>query len=264
MTILVPDAELHDQRHITVILRMLLRRHGVPLATAFLTIASVLVSVLVTVVVTVVTGGGEVGPTGLAIAVTVPLIVAPLFTYQILRLAARLDQAEIQLQVLATTDPLTGALNRRHFVALAEKEFARAKRYNGVFSLIIFDVDDFKHVNDTYGHPAGDQVLIALTNICHAESRTSDVFARYGGEEFVFLLPEAGHEHAVNFGERLRNILSAARIKYSAHEIRLTVSMGIATYRTGVISLDNLLTEADDALYRAKREGKNRVAFQPA
>src|SRR5262249_46325098 len=160
---------------------------------------------------------------------------------------ARLDRAESQLQILATTDPLTEAFNRRHFVALAEKEFARAKRYSGVFSLIIFDVDDFKHINDSYGHQAGDQVLIALTKICHAESRTTDVFARYGGEEFVFLLPQADHEHAVNFGERLRNILSAARIKYSGQEIRLTVSMGIATYRTGVSSMDSLLTEADDA-----------------
>ena len=242
-------------------LRRLIRRLGVPIATLALTFASVLVSIIVTAAVSALVDG-SVGASGIAIAIIVPVLVAPPFTFQILSLVARLDEAESKLQLLAITDPLTQAFNRRHFVRLAEREFARVKRYGGVFSVMIFDIDDFKAINDTYGHTAGDFVLSSLTAVCLHESRSTDIFACYGGEEFVFLLPESGEERAALFAERIRQTLSQNPILYHEKHMSLTISVGVATYRPSVIDFDSLLKEADDELYAAKRDGKNRVGAQ--
>jgi diguanylate cyclase (GGDEF)-like protein len=240
-------------------LRTLIRRMGVPLATTALTVASMVASVIATAIVSLLLGNGLSGD-GLVIALIVPAIVAPLFTYQILNLVARLDATEAKLRILATTDPLTEAFNRRHFEQLAEQEFARVHRYGGVFSVMIFDVDNFKSINDTYGHLAGDHVLSSLTAICQHESRVTDVFARYGGEEFIFLLPASDQPHALAFAERIRQVLAETSIKHSEYDLHLSVSIGVSTYRPGMSSLDSLLTEADAALYQAKRDGKNRIS----
>jgi diguanylate cyclase (GGDEF)-like protein len=167
---------------------------------------------------------------------------------------------EVQLRLLAVSDPLTNIFNRRHFFALAEKEMARASRYDHPMSVVLMDIDHFKRVNDTHGHLVGDQVLVALTKMCAENMRTVDIFARYGGEEFSILLPETGKISAFEVAERLRLKIAANPFEVNGFDIPITVSLGVASTECEVgISLDELLDRADKALYRSKNEGRDRV-----
>jgi diguanylate cyclase (GGDEF)-like protein len=239
-------------------LRTLIKCYGVIPATLALTATALLSSATFTFLIDVIFLG-SIELADLTISIIVPALVAPPFTYQILRLIAQLEAAEEQQRILAITDPLTQAYNRRHFVALSEREFARAKRYGTAFSLIILDIDDFKPINDSYGHAAGDEVLRRLTAICQAACRDSDLFARYGGEEFIFLLPETDKNNTLNFAERLRKLSAQTTVTYNQAAIHFTVSMGVITYQQDATGPDALLIKADEALYQAKHAGKNRV-----
>jgi diguanylate cyclase (GGDEF)-like protein len=171
---------------------------------------------------------------------------------------ARLFEAT---QQMAITDPLTGLYNRRRFMELAQQEFERARRYKRRLSLMMFDIDHFKQVNDSYGHLAGDQVLQSLAALCKQKLREADPIGRYGGEEFVALVIEADRPKAYLVGERLRREVENMRISTPEGEIRITVSVGIASLTKDVPDLQTLISHADQALYLAKQKGRNRVVM---
>jgi len=168
-------------------------------------------------------------------------------------------RAEIELERLARTDPLTGIYNRRYFFELAQKEFARAQRYDFPLSVMMFDIDHFKRINDTHGHFTGDQVLRAVAGIIRESMREVDIFARYGGEEFVMLLPETGITDARKSAERLRAMVENKVIDTDSGEIQITASIGLASLDGKVDLLERLLDFADVAMYGAKQKGRNRV-----
>ena len=245
-----------------VMLRSLLRRFGVARATTILTLASVVLSVMITAASGLVTSGG-VGRDGLLIAILVPSLVAPIFGGLTLRLAYNLNLAEEEVRRISVRDPLTDVFNRRYFFEVASREFARAKRYHEVFSIIIFDLDNFKAVNDTYGHLAGDDALRAICRVCLENIRAVDIFARYGGEEFVLLLPRTDQLRAGESGERLREVIAAAPIAFNGSQFHVTTSLGLCTFEESLPDLDAMLMRADEALFAAKRGGKNNLAVKP-
>lgn len=169
-----------------------------------------------------------------------------------------LAKAYKEIEELSLTDPLTGAGNRRFFMDKMLKEIDRNTRYGHPLSIILFDIDFFKKVNDTYGHSAGDKVLQEFASCCMASLRNSDSFFRIGGEEFVALLINADENNAKLSAERIRVEIEKAEIFYEKQQIKITVSSGVAELRKGE-STENILNKADQALYEAKENGRNKV-----
>jgi len=171
---------------------------------------------------------------------------------------ARRKAAEAELRRQASVDPLTGAHNRRSFERLAEREMKRSMRYQRPLSVLLFDIDHFKRINDRYGHRVGDDVLKGIVATCEATLRGHDILARLGGEEFVVLLPECAVDMAERVAERLRQALAAVELSVPEGRIGMTVSIGVAD--AAARTLDDVLTLADKAMYAAKHAGRNRVA----
>ncbi len=166
----------------------------------------------------------------------------------------------------AVTDDLTGLSNKRRFRDLVTKEAGRAERFGHPLSLLMLDIDDFKQVNDTYGHPQGDEVLRRVARALDSESRWVDEPARYGGEEFAIALPETGPEGAVEVAERVRARIEAEEVPLRSGDgtIRVTASIGTATMPGSASDVETLVAAADAALYEAKKAGKNRVTAASA
>ena len=165
-----------------------------------------------------------------------------------------------QLYDASVTDALTGAHNREHFDTQLRSELSYARRHKVEVSLAFFDVDHFKRVNDTYGHPAGDAVLIALANTIRNMIRNEDVFARYGGEEFALILRGIDSVGAHTVGERLRERVEAMRVPTDGGELRVTVSVGCSSFaELEEKTPEALVSAADKRLYAAKHAGRNRV-----
>lgn len=168
--------------------------------------------------------------------------------------------SEISLELASKTDPMTGVANRRGFMPLLDQEIFRHKRFGHSLALLMMDIDRFKSVNDTYGHPTGDQVICMLANTCVKVSRQTDTVARLGGEEFAVLLPLTDKKLAVLLAERIRTSVEALTLKSeSGVEFRFTVSIGISEYHQDDETSGHLLSRADEALYQAKSQGRNRV-----
>jgi diguanylate cyclase (GGDEF)-like protein len=170
----------------------------------------------------------------------------------------RLATSERQLMLRALTDPLTGVFNRRTFLEMSGKEELRARRRGSPTSVLMMDIDHFKRVNDTYGHPVGDLVIKTLAETATKVLRPTDILARYGGEEFVVTLPETETAAAKLVAERLRVALEKMVVPADGREVRFTISVGVATFMKGV-ALATAMEHADQALYRAKQNGRNRV-----
>jgi len=168
---------------------------------------------------------------------------------------------EEDLRVLATTDALTGAKNRRSFLHTADTELVRASRYAAPVSVLMIDLDHFKKVNDTHGHPAGDEVLRHFTTIVNEHLRATDVLGRIGGEEFAVLLPETDATGANSIAERIRLGLTEMVIPWEGQTIQITASVGIATLGQCKTDIHGLLSCADKALYIAKTQGRNQVVI---
>jgi diguanylate cyclase (GGDEF)-like protein len=166
---------------------------------------------------------------------------------------------QLELQQIAKQDSMTGALTRRGFFAEVEREFLRATRYDRPSALVVIDVDHFRTINDRYGHPAGDAVLISIANACMATMRKSDIFGRIGGEEFGLLLPETDAADACDAAERIRRAIEATIIEVGGASVRATVSLGIAPMPAASEGTATWFAEADIALYEAKSFGRNRV-----
>lgn len=167
-----------------------------------------------------------------------------------------------ELERLAAADSLTGILNRRAFLEMADKECNRSQRYDHALSLLMIDADHFKRINDQFGHDAGDHVLKAFCKIAQSMIRDQDLFARLGGEEFALLLPETDLAKALDVAERLKRKIADSAIVFREHAIILTVSIGVATRHNVNDSLDNMLLRSDAALRKAKENGRNRVEME--
>lgn len=163
-----------------------------------------------------------------------------------------------KLENVAAVDSLTGCYNRRALSTYLEKDVAYARRYGNDLSVIMFDLDDFKKINDTYGHEAGDTVLTEVCAMVGSLVRKSDYMARYGGEEFVLVLHDTTQSNAVQLAEKLRKKIKAYSIGLNSATISVTASFGVACLRSNTDSA-GLLREADEMLYKAKARGKNRV-----
>ncbi len=164
-----------------------------------------------------------------------------------------------QMRLLAVTDDLTGLHNRRGILQFGEHEVERARRFSRPLAAIMFDIDHFKHVNDNYGHAAGNQVLAKLAHLCRDELRDVDLLGRYGGEEFLALLPESNMIGAQYAAERMRRAVADSVHHVGTSTVTITVSFGIAVVSDGDEVLAQLIDRADQALYMAKRSGRNRV-----
>ena len=169
-------------------------------------------------------------------------------------------ESETALELASNTDPMTGVSNRRHFMPLLRQEIIRGYRLHNRVSLLMLDIDHFKKINDTYGHPTGDLVICTLADICRRESREIDVVARLGGEEFAILLPETAMREALGVAERIRAAVENTSVKSLDNvEFRFTVSIGVAEQPSDEKSEEKLIGIADAALYQAKTSGRNRV-----
>lgn len=167
-------------------------------------------------------------------------------------------------QRMARTDDLTGAHNRRHFFDVGERLFGAAHRYAQPLSLILFDIDRFKDINDLHGHEAGDKVLVHVVNVMKAQLRGVDLLARIGGEEFAVLLPQTDAPKAVQAAERLRQALSLRPLELDTVRLCVTVSAGIAALEAKDEALESLLRRADAGLYTAKQSGRDRICVPEA
>lgn len=162
---------------------------------------------------------------------------------------------------LSITDELTGLSNRRCFDNTLEKEFQRALRYNNKLTLVMFDIDHFKTVNDTYGHPCGDYILKEVANAALQTFRKTDTVFRFGGEEFVVILTETDIKQSEIPLERFRKTIETLDLTYQNQQINITVSIGACQLDQSIGNKEEFLQKADNALYDAKNSGRNKVVF---
>ena len=171
----------------------------------------------------------------------------------------QLQAANAELQQLSSIDRLTGLNNRGHWEDAIKLEYARHARYGSQASLVMFDIDHFKHINDTYGHQVGDKVLRAIAELVRGLIRTVDIAGRYGGEEFAVLLPDTDLQGAALFAERLRKAVEEDQIIHEGQPIRCTISLGVADLGSTVSEYKQLIEQADQAMYVSKKTGRNKV-----
>ncbi|HPH65608.1 MAG TPA: GGDEF domain-containing protein [Kofleriaceae bacterium] len=175
------------------------------------------------------------------------------------------ERADQQAARLATIDPLTGALNRRMLTDLGERALARSRRRRASMSVVMLDIDHFKSINDRFGHVIGDGVLQRFVEVLQRELRAEDTLIRYGGEEFCLLMPEQTLDEARIVAERLRAAIGVAKLQVAEHLISIGLSAGVASLAADDVgTLQGLLSAADQALYRAKNNGRNRVELASA
>jgi two-component system cell cycle response regulator len=179
-------------------------------------------------------------------------------TLERFRLRNDVKRAQSKMAEMSTVDELTQLHNRRYFIDALEGEFERANRYETEMALVILDLDNFKKVNDTYGHPTGDKVLSCIGKILKKLVRRSDLACRYGGEEFAVVLPNVSKEGIYTAYERFREMVSKQSFEHESKQFHITVSIGIA-FSDDAESSDDLLAHADQALYQAKESGRNRI-----
>lgn len=164
-----------------------------------------------------------------------------------------------EIYKLTTVDGLTQIYNKRYFIETVQREIGRARRYGRDLSLIMFDIDLFKNINDTFGHLAGDFILKLLAQLIKANIRREDILARYGGEEFVIILPEISHSNALLIAEKIRRLVEEAEFKFEETNIPVTVSLGVSTLNDEFQTESDFIKNADTRMYEAKRAGRNKV-----
>ncbi|MCG8066694.1 MAG: diguanylate cyclase [Candidatus Thiodiazotropha taylori] len=196
---------------------------------------------------------------GISVFILGGLLIA-FFSVQATRVSQRIEQEQNLLEQLATHDSLTNLYTRRMFHEHLENELVRSTRFNHPLSLLLIDIDKFKLINDTYGHPAGDKVLQKLSERLLKDSRGTDFLCRYGGEEIAIILPETDTDDAQEIAERIKLTVSALPIQFDdMQSLSVTVSIGVATYPQHGDTDTFLISAADSALYDAKQQGRNRV-----
>lgn len=172
-----------------------------------------------------------------------------------------MELANKKLEQISVTDELTGLWNRRYLWDRLEEEITKARRFNQTVSCLMIDIDDFKVINDTYGHIAGDCVLIEISRILKGQCRNHDLLARFGGEEFIMVLHQTNLEGALQLAQRLVHAVDNGPFAIPDQKtLKATISIGVATYPSqNITDVNDLIKKADEALYQAKRKGKNRV-----
>jgi diguanylate cyclase (GGDEF)-like protein len=195
---------------------------------------------------------------GVVLAVTIMLFVLTMFA---LRPVIRALLKEKQLFELSHHDGLTSLYNHAYLQELLDRELSLAQRHARQLSVLMFDIDWFKQVNDTYGHQTGDGVLRRIGQVVKHTIRVSDLAARYGGEEFMVILPETGREGAVELAERLRTRVAAERFHTASGDLGITISVGVVTYDAGDADCPKheIIEATDRALYASKNAGRNCV-----
>ena len=162
------------------------------------------------------------------------------------------------MELLAITDGLTQLINHKHFQEQLTKELERTKRYKRPVSLLMMDIDHFKSFNDTYGHPVGDLVLKEIAQCIKQAIRINDIAARYGGEEFTVIMPDCAEDGALVTAERMRKRVEQKIIASGANQLHVTLSIGCATFPAHASGQQELIDNADKALYHSKETGRNR------
>lgn len=207
--------------------------------------------------------GLSVEASGALLALACASVIAPLLAWPLLRLWTDAEAARARLDVLATRDDLTGAYNRRQFLVLADREWARCRRYGIPAAMLMIDVDHFKRVNDLHGHLAGDLMLREIARAVAGTLRQADLFGRFGGEEFIVFLPHADTLGALDAAERIRDQVAHIALEWRGETIRTTVSVGAVSLDLEHDTLGAWIADADLALYTAKDAGRNCVRTPP-
>jgi diguanylate cyclase (GGDEF)-like protein len=244
-------------------LKASLKRFGLLTVVVAVTVGSLALSVAISGLVHYAMG---ISMSGVAWTVTLacPAIIAPTMSWWAFDLVLEVDRAHELLRVQSTIDHLTGIFNRRYFMDRLREEIDRATRYGTPFAVAFLDVDNFKRINDEHGHLNGDDILKQLTQTCATQIRDIDTLARIGGEEFALLLPQTTTEEAAHLVERLRASVAATRAQVGDSWLDITVSIGLTGSSHDALDVNGILRRADEALYAAKRQGKNRLVAQAA
>lgn len=198
--------------------------------------------------------------------VALALVLAPLASTMVLRLTAELELARQQIGALTTHDELTGVANRRHFMAQAQREWVRSRRYGNDAAVLLIDADHFKRVNDAHGQLCGDELLRSMALAAAGSLRQPDILARFDGEELIVFLPQTDPLGALDVAERIRLRIEALQMPWQGQAVGTTVSIGVAPLRAELPTLDWMIHEAETALHAAKADGRNCVRtlpFQP-
>jgi len=193
--------------------------------------------------------------------ISIMTVASVLISFVLLFLQYAKDQYMYQkeLERLANTDALTNINNRRVLYNDGVIEFDLARKYHHDLTLLLMDIDDFKQVNDEYGHPVGDQLLVKLTETITRNIRKEDTFFRYGGEEFAILIRRTSYENSMPLAKKLLRVVQEEVYEIEGQRLSITASFGLAQYGNNFVSFDSMMSAADKALYRAKRLGKNRI-----
>lgn len=233
-------------------------RIGIILA---VTLVSIVLSVLICFSILALYDAGEETYHIVAVnSVLAPLLIAPLVTWYLIGLLLKLNELEQKQRDLATYDDLTGTMNRRAFFENFHTLKKIAERQHSHLTLAYIDIDDFKAINDKYGHVVGDAVLQSFAKTLTESARGSDIIARIGGEEFAMLLPDTDIQGAYSILERIRTQISARALTIDEHTINLSISIGLTHYQKETeLVVEQLIKQADQALYQAKSEGKNCI-----
>lgn len=193
-------------------------------------------------------------------AILIPAVLASLWSWRTVGMIIKIHELEQEVRKLADYDSLTSVMSRVAFLNMSETIYQLMLRNNSVFSILYIDIDDFKKINDTYTHAAGDIVLENFGSILLKNSRKSDIAGRLGGEEFALLLADTDSDGAVCFAEKIRNCVKKSILTYMDKNIGYTVSIGISVFdKTNRVILEKLIAQADTALYKAKNSGKDCV-----
>ncbi len=266
MTLKMPTLKAYRSQKLQVVFdfRRWVTRIGMGSSIVLIMLVSTLSSILLTLLVAWVVGDFNSSALLHLMLYTVPLplLISGPVAWPFMHILFQLDSLENEMRQLASIDSLTGLLNRRLFLSQAQQYAQFAKRELVPFSVILMDLDDFKLINDTFGHDCGDLVLKSIGETINSTLRESDFAGRYGGEEFVFLLPNTKKDAAKHFIDRLQRRIHKSPVYFDGAEVEVTASIGVVDYIPGLNSdLRTLLHLADQAMYKAKRTGKNRVSF---
>ncbi len=224
-----------------------------------LTVLSVCASAGIVAAVTCWGFGSGMTPHAWTVTLLAPALIAPLPSALTLHLVQRLDRLQETLNEVIHVDELTALRNRRYFMQALQREVERARRDGSRFALALVDVDNFKDINDGYGHPAGDLVLRHIADACRRAVRETDVAARIGGEEFAFLFPDGTSDLAHEIGTRLLAGVRELELRLQGTRLKLSVSVGLTIMQGSQAELTRALRLADQALYAAKAAGKDRL-----
>lgn len=237
-------------------------RFGVVSVVIFITIISMLSSTLMTAIIFS-CFEEELTRAGIFASLFIPFIIAPVVTWFLANAVLESHSLKEKMQDLATVDLLTGVKTRRALMDAAYSYYKIAVRNKHVFSVVLLDLDNFKTINDTFGHLVGDEVLKSIGKIFCESIRTSDIAGRYGGDEFMFILPGVGRENVNIFAEKLLNEISYTVVEHNDSKVNTTVSIGVAIYdeNNNATKFENLLDQSDKMLFEAKRKGRNCIVI---